>query len=845
MVNFDKLLDNESKPKETDPIEIFERSDKESGKEYLRPHQETILKNWKENFFKKKDIIVKLHTGLGKTVLGLLMLQSRLNSGQGPAIFLCPDTYLVKQTIREADAFGIKTVSADSGTDLPLEFTNSKAILVTTCKKLFNGLSVFGVSGDERDTVPINSLVMDDAHTCIDIIKESFSIRVTKKDSKNLYSVLWQIFKESMNRQSPGTCTEIEEGEDTILAVPFWIWHDKHDKVMEILSRYKDEQAVKFVWNFLKNGLDSATCVFSGRGLDISPRLIPVHMIPSFTNAKQRIFLSATLNEDMFLVKDLDVDPESVTCPLTLPEITYIGERLILIPALLNPTLGRDSIIDWVSNLAARHQEFGTVSIVPSLNLSNDWIKLGGKKADVSNLEEKINDIKGAVSNKTCKNVTVLVNKYDGVDLPDGLCRILCLDSMPSHKSLFERYVYQVRENSSVVNKQLAQRLEQGMGRAIRGISDWCIVILTGPKLTKFVSEYRTRQFLSNETRKQIEIVEDLAGQMKTESNPMDALKNLITQVLERNEPWKEYYRINMHKVPENVPNDVFLKTTKLERKAEIQYQRGDCEDASSTIQTIIDNLDRDRDRNDSGWYLQLMATYLYPIDPNTSMEKQKGAFSKNNHLHRPEQGVTHNKLAGSINGRESVILDWIKKCGNPNKLIITLTDILDNVTFGVDPDQFESGIEEMGNVLGFTSQRPDKQSGVGSDNLWNIGGKQYWIISCKNGVSLDRPSISKKDVNQLAGDIAWFNQHYDGCTGKPILIHPSKTLASEAFIDKNINVIRKENLCLLKENIKKFYTSLTKYDLNDISTEMIKTKLSDHKLGTYDLADMYLEQVT
>lgn len=205
MIDFGKLLDNESKHAETDPIAIFDRSDKKSGKEYLRPHQKTILENWKEKFSEERDIIVKIHTGLGKTLVGLLMLQSRLNSGLGPAIFLCPDRYLVRQTIREAEEFGIRTVSvSDDTTDLPLDFINSKAILVATCQKLFNGMSVFGVSGSDRDITPVNSLVMDDAHTCIDIIKKSFSITVTKKYSKYLYRELWEIFKESMKRQKYG-----------------------------------------------------------------------------------------------------------------------------------------------------------------------------------------------------------------------------------------------------------------------------------------------------------------------------------------------------------------------------------------------------------------------------------------------------------------------------------------------------------------------------------------------------------------------------------------------------------------------------------------------------------------
>jgi len=183
LVDFNKLLGEESKPNETNPLLIFERLDKESGKEYLRPPQETVISEWNKKFRNRKDTIVKLHTGQGKTLIGLLILQSSLNEGLGPAIFLCPNSYLVRQTIKEARAFGIKTVQFTEGSSKhPLEFLNSEAILVATCKRMFNGKSVFGVSGCGWEPLQLGSIAMDDAHKCVDIIRESFSINVNRKN---------------------------------------------------------------------------------------------------------------------------------------------------------------------------------------------------------------------------------------------------------------------------------------------------------------------------------------------------------------------------------------------------------------------------------------------------------------------------------------------------------------------------------------------------------------------------------------------------------------------------------------------------------------------------------------
>jgi replicative superfamily II helicase len=84
------------------------------------PSQEAVLREWYARQASTRDVIVKLHTGQGKTLAGLLMLQSRLNAGKGPVVYLCPDHFLIAQTCEQARQFGIRTCTADD--DLPDEF---------------------------------------------------------------------------------------------------------------------------------------------------------------------------------------------------------------------------------------------------------------------------------------------------------------------------------------------------------------------------------------------------------------------------------------------------------------------------------------------------------------------------------------------------------------------------------------------------------------------------------------------------------------------------------------------------------------------------------------------------
>jgi replicative superfamily II helicase len=58
------------------------------------------LKEWFTQRRELKDVIVKLHTGQGKTLIGLLILQSKLNQTGEPALYVCPNNNLVQQTPR-------------------------------------------------------------------------------------------------------------------------------------------------------------------------------------------------------------------------------------------------------------------------------------------------------------------------------------------------------------------------------------------------------------------------------------------------------------------------------------------------------------------------------------------------------------------------------------------------------------------------------------------------------------------------------------------------------------------------------------------------------------------------
>ena len=301
--SFESLWDS------SDPLRIYESLDRASDKGPLRPAQESVLCDWHQHRRDDNDLIIKLHTGQGKTLIGLLILQSKLNEGKGPALFLCPNGLLVAQTCDQAQQFGIPHTK--SAGELPADFLNSKSILVATVHKLFTGLTKFGVGAG---SIPVGAVVIDDSHACIDEIREAFAIKLPRDHAG--YMSLLQLFQDDLRRQGAGTYAELKAGQyGAVLPVPYWKWIDRTYEVTDILAAVSATKEVKFAWPLIKDILAECLCVISGEGLEIAPHAPPLDLFGSYRGASHRVFMSATVADDSFFVKGLELSQQVIANP--------------------------------------------------------------------------------------------------------------------------------------------------------------------------------------------------------------------------------------------------------------------------------------------------------------------------------------------------------------------------------------------------------------------------------------------------------------------------------------------------------------------------------------------------
>src|SRR4051812_7232504 len=100
MVDFTKLLNEDASPALLNPAEIFHPLPRTGTKfDSLRDVQGKVLEAWHARR-DDHDVVVKMNTGSGKTLVGLLMLQSVLNEQLGPAVYVCPNNQLAEQVFQ-------------------------------------------------------------------------------------------------------------------------------------------------------------------------------------------------------------------------------------------------------------------------------------------------------------------------------------------------------------------------------------------------------------------------------------------------------------------------------------------------------------------------------------------------------------------------------------------------------------------------------------------------------------------------------------------------------------------------------------------------------------------------
>ena len=829
MVDLNTLRATRAKPLPIDPHEILRRLPKPAGFNDLYSSQAEVLKQWFENR-NAKDTVVKLHTGGGKTLVGLLMAQSTLNELKQPVLYLAPTTQLVEQTLERAAQFGIPAVRYETGAG-PLndDFSNAKAIMVGTYKALFHGRSKFGLEGS-ANPVMVGAIVLDDAHSSFPLVRDSFTLDVSSYGDKERYRELCDLFRQAFRDVGKaGTFEDIVSGGETaVVEVPYTAWRERIQAVEQLLRR--DLSPFNYQWPLVRDRLLMCHAFISSANFSITPILPFPNAFPTFAHCPRHIYMSATIADDSDLLRTFAADYDLVRKPLRSRSLAGISERLILCPDIMPFSMNTRTAVEELATKLSGSKK-GVVFLTPSGKIAEEWKGIGvvaENSADVQQIVKRLQE-------GTSYGPYVLANRYDGIDLPGDSCRMLVLSGLPTGTSEYEKYRATAVYGGASFNRMLAQRIEQGIGRGARGAGDHCVVLIVGTALASWVGKEANFNFLTSATQAQLTIGTEISKAVKAR----DEFFATAMRCIDRDPIWQSYHAELLDELVEDTEIDQdHLELAAVERKAVDLWASGNHEKAiarlekASTLSSI--------DSQEKGWVLQLAARIADDWgNEDRTEDLQRNAYGHNPNLKRPKKMGTH-RLLPPPGAQAKAIVVSILAYRFRKGYLAEFDSLVANLHPDASANQFEQALANLGRMLGFAASRHD-DAGVGPDVLWLLPNKQGLIIEAKSRKREDNP-LNKLEHGQLLVAEQWFTQHYADHAPVRVSIVPNAN-ATEAAAATLSCALTLDKLQVLVSDARALIGNLCESQLSASELEGHCAQLLDRSpLAAHNIVRSYLQ---
>lgn len=774
MVDLNRVQRAGKRSTPTNPIQIFERLPKPEGVNDLWKSQHEALVEW-DRRRSERDLVIKLNTGGGKTLVGLLIAQSRMNEGKRGALYLCATNQLVDQTVAKANAFKLPVVryEAGAGRPLPTEFENGEATLVATYRALFHGYSKFKVRG-RGSPATTSAIICDDAHTAFSDVRDAFSVIVTRRESEELYRAITSLLRPSAESVDKlGSFDLRVGGQDLgVFEVPYWEWRKVSNEVRNLLQQSQKGSEFEYQLPLAADFFDVCQVFVRASDVMITPLLPPVDLLPTFSECSHRVFMSATIADDSALVRTFDTAADAVLKPIAPRSLAGVGERMILSPALT--PIGAKGELRVAKRLASRVASEGSGAVILAASEALAKARWGNDaqvvvRDDVTRAVDRLTDRASGDNGPY-----VLVNRYDGVDLARDACRLLVLDGLPRGASAYDEYRANAFRGSRQIELNLAQRIEQGIGRGTRGAGDYCVVLLIATA-QEWVARRTNAALMTPATRAQIALGLDVSRLISDEAD----FDSTVDRCLTRESEWVSVHAAELADRAESSEEDreavrEAIEGAMIERRFLRHYRDGQYQAARTTAEEAADA--HGREAAFRGWLLQLAARAGFRENRFTWSADLSGlqtrAATANTHLYRPP-GSAQLLAPPAVEPQAQRIANKARSYAQGAGYLAAIERVAFSLTGTVSASEFEEAVRELGEYIGFASDRLD-QEGEGPDNVWRTHDGRIFVISCKNRKGASKP-LHKKDLSQLFVDAKWIEERFPKLGQMLLVAHPTE----------------------------------------------------------------------
>ncbi len=752
----------------------------------VQPHQKELMDNYVATAINLPDVAMQLPTGSGKTLAGLLIGEWRRRKYKERIVYLVPTKQLVNQVVDQAnEKYGLSVngftgSSKDYNASERAEYKNADKIAVTTYSSLFNSSPFFNDA---------EIIILDDIHSAENYISELWSIKIDR-----LNPLHTTIHTSIANLLKPRLETLIYSrliGEVDGIADRTWVdklptseFSEIKDQLIEILDVSTKDTDLVYSWNMIKDHLHACHLYFSSQEILIRPLIPPTWTLPAFNNAKQRIYMSATLGEG----GDLErlVGRTSIH-RLPVP-IGGVGRRFFIFPDM---SLEEEEVKDLRINLMEKTER--SLILVPSNKMRDEVI---------SHVEEhgysvfKSEDIETSKESfvSSSKATVVVANRYDGIDFPGDECRLLFVEGLPRAMNLQERFLMSRMGANALFNERIQTRVLQAIGRCTRGLEDYSAVVISGQELPDYLADKNRRKYFHPEL--QAELKFGIEQSQKTTNK--DIVENLEV-FLENGEKWEQ---VNQQIVEsrKTVTQEPFPAMQDLKESVshEVAYQmklwQKDYESALIEADKVLSKL---KDTNVRGYralwhYLAGSSAYLaYKANGNKVFEtrsKQEFGNAKECAVGIPwlvtlagrysditmkEKDLEEEMVFEQIERIEEILTNLGtthgRKYSRRESEIITGLDSRDSS----NPKPFENAHKQLGEMLGFQS---GKEESDGSPDPWWINSDNCIVFEDHSG-ALDGATIDVNKARQVSSHPDWIKKNVsisEKANIIPVLITPA-----------------------------------------------------------------------
>ena len=207
-----------------------------------------------------------------------------------------------------------------------------------------------------------------------------------------------------------------------VLPIPYWAWMNNTEEIAQLFHENADQEPIHFVYPLIKDILSDCTAYVSSMGIEIVANYSLIHRFLFFVNCRQRIFMSATTQDDSFFIKGFGLTKETILNPLVDKTKKWSGEKMILFPTRVDEILSLETMRKYLFQTGV-NGAVKCVALVPSRRIGEEYKILGATVATKDNMKGELEYLRSAENANP--HAVVFVNRYDGIDLADNQCRIL------------------------------------------------------------------------------------------------------------------------------------------------------------------------------------------------------------------------------------------------------------------------------------------------------------------------------------------------------------------------------------------------------------------------------------